>query len=454
MARTTLAYRTSVRVGVTLAPLVGVLSPKLRAGHRSRAMASDRLAQWAEHHGDRSEPLVWFHAASVGEALQAESVMTALRRLRADYRIAFTHFSPSAEALAMRLVADQAADVADYLPYDTPGAAERLIAALAPTALVFSKLDLWPELASCAAARGTRVAIVAGTVSPGSGRLRWPARALLRAGYAAVDRAAAISHEDAERLVRLGVSAGRITVTGDPRYDSAAARVAAARVAAAGVAAARADATQQSPGVTLVAGSTWPADEHVLLSAFARIAPRWPAARLIIVPHEPTPAHLAAVRRGARRAGLPDPIRYDDASPEARLMVVDRTGILARLYGTGDIGYVGGGFGRAGLHSVLEPAAWGLPVLFGPRWDGSRDAGLLLDAQGARALPFRPGRAIAVLADRWAQWLVDAEGRQGAGRRALRVVEAGLGAAERTAGMLADLLSEPIGYAGVAPPGG
>ena len=73
-------------------------------------------------------------------------------------------------------------DAADYLPYDLPAAAEQLLDALAPSLIVFSKLDLWPELATRAAARGVAVAMVAATVSPGSGRLRWPARALLAGG--------------------------------------------------------------------------------------------------------------------------------------------------------------------------------------------------------------------------------------------------------------------------------
>ena len=93
--------------------------------------------------------------------------MLELRRLLPDAQYLYTHFSPSAESLARRLPAD----AADYLPYDLPGSSERLLDALRPSLLVFAKLDLWPELATRAANRGVPVAMVAATVSPGSGRL-------------------------------------------------------------------------------------------------------------------------------------------------------------------------------------------------------------------------------------------------------------------------------------------
>jgi 3-deoxy-D-manno-octulosonic-acid transferase len=121
---------------------------------------------------------------------------------------------------------------------------------------------------------------------------------------------------------------------------------------------------------------------------------------------------------------------------------VDRVGVLASLYGTGTMAYVGGGFGTAGLHSVLEPAAWGVPVAFGPRWRNSRDAHLVLKAGGAVSLP-RAGarRAAATLLEQWEDWIADDEGRRDQGRRAREVVQRGLGASERSAEMLAELIS-------------
>jgi 3-deoxy-D-manno-octulosonic-acid transferase len=103
--------------------------------------------------------------------------------------------------------------------------------------------------------------------------------------------------------------------------------------------------------------------------------------------------------------------------------------------------YVGGGFGRAGLHSVLEPAAWSLPVAFGPRWANSRDAALLLDAGAGTALPRGSAAATAALEKLWGNWIQDEAARIEQGRKARQVVEQGRGAAESCAHMLLQLIS-------------
>lgn len=428
MPRTSMAYRALLRLGARLVPMLD-RSPKAAQGHRGRSGAAGRLVAWARAGRDRGRPLVWFHASSVGEGLQAESVLLELRQLHPEAQYVYTHFSPSAEALARRLPVD----TADYLPYDIPATITTLLTELAPDLLVFVKLDLWPELATRAEEAGASVALVAGTVSPGSGRLGWPARALLRAGYGAVAAAGAVAEEDAVRLGRLGVPRERIQVLGDPRFDSAAAKV-------------RAVPPQDpllslgGPG-TLVAGSTWPADEDVVLRAFAITRSSAPEARLILVPHEPTETHLRAVEHSAAGLGLSRPVRLSAATARGPLLLVDRVGVLAPLYGAGALAYVGGGFGRAGLHSVLEPAAWGIPVSFGPRWRQSRDAGLLLSAQAAVTLPVRPDQAAEGLAEWWRRGMADEFARCDAGRRAREVVESGAGAARRSAELLAGLIS-------------
>lgn len=428
MPSTSWGYRAVVRLGAAVAPSLGVFSPKLRRAITARWGAGERLLEWARSGRDDARPLVWFHAASVGEGLQAESVLHHLRRLRPDCQVIYTHFSPSAEALAARLPVD----ATDYLPYDLPDSVDRLLSALEPNLLVFSKLDVWPELSTRASTTGTEVAIVAATVSPGSGRLRWPARTLLTPGYRVVAAAAAISSEDAARLARLGVAPERIRVLGDPRFDSAMEKVR-------GV-------TSEEPllrfgrgAPTMVAGSTWPGDESVLLRAFVALRRRHPEARLILVPHEPTDAHIEGIERRAAAAGLPPPVRLSVAEGPTPLLVVDRLGVLAALYGAGAMAYVGGGFGRAGLHSVLEPAAWAVPVAFGPRCQNSRDAALLLEERGGTRLG--SWRAAAGLEKQWDTWIVDDVGRRAQGSRAREVVERGLGASERTAEMLVELIS-------------
>ena len=366
------------------------------------------------------------HAPSVGEGLQARPVLQLARSTRPDLQLAYTHFSPSALSFARGLDVD----FTDYLPFDTSGEATAALDALAPNALVFSKLDVWPCLARVAATRGVALGLISATLAESSSRRGGIAARLLTDAYGRLDAVGAIDARDAERLVSLGVRRDRISVTGDTRYDQVWARVHAVNHQAGWVAAL----TSDRP--TLVAGSTWPADEGPLLAAWARVQAQLRGARLIIAPHEPTEAHLAPIEQWASRAGLQVArLGAPSGLPEADVVVVDRVGVLGDLYALATFAYVGGGFHAAGLHSVLEPAAFGVPVLYGPRFANSRDAELLI-ANGGGATE-NSEKAIEA---RLRMWLTDPAARTQAGHAARTLVQSGLGAAERSWDLVASLL--------------
>lgn len=402
---------------------------KLRRTLRARRGIRDRYAAWGAAGRDAGRPLLWMHAPSVGEGLQARPVLQLARQRWPELQLAYTHFSPSAASFAAAL----AVDFADYLPFDTAGDARAALEALRPDALVFSKLDVWPVLVAEAARRSVPLGLVSATLAAGSSRRRGPAAALLRAAYSRLDRVGAIDADDAGRLVELGVPAGAIEVTGDTRYDQVWARARSAALDGPLLA------PLASDRPTLVAGSTWPADEAVLLPAWEAARRAVPDARLVIAPHEPTPAHLQPIERWAAGAGL-RMSRLAAADADADVVLVDRVGVLGELYALASAAYVGGGFHAAGLHSVLEPAAFGAPVLFGTRWHASRDASLLQHAGGGA-----PAADTADLARRLIAWLGDADARTDAGARAKAMVEGGLGAAERSYALVQALLSSRPG---------
>jgi 3-deoxy-D-manno-octulosonic-acid transferase len=417
---TSLLYRAGVRLGVPLVPHV-LRSAGQREAHRRRLDAVARWIAWGSAGRDPARPLAWFHAPSVGEGLQARAVMQALRARRPDLQFVYTHFSPSAERFAGTVGADRH----DYLPYDSVQAMASVLDALRPDLLVFAKLDLWPTLATEAVRRGVPTALIAGTVRPDSGRLRWPAASLTRPGYAALTLALAVDQADADRLIRLGVRAERVQVTGDPRLDSA------LRVVE-DVPPDDPLLTLADPAYTLVAGSTWTADEHVLLDAFALVRSSHPGVRLVVVPHEPTPDHLVALDAAAVARGLPHPVPFDaPEAVDAPILVVARMGVLARLYASGGLAYVGGGFGGRGIHSVVEPAAWRRPVLVGPHDRGTREIAKMRSRGGLISLPTEG--AAQALATQWQAWLEEPQAREAAGAAALEALAVDRGAATRTA---------------------
>lgn len=427
-----LAYTTAgqlARLAAALAPVGerpngGKLVRALRARHGIRA----RYAAWADQR-DLSRPLLWMHAPSVGEALQARPILELLRRQYPEVQLAFTFFSPSAEGLAHAL----AVDFADYLPFDTAGDVRVALDALRPTALVFSKTDAWPVLLEEAARRGVKLGMISGTLSPVSSRQGGLATRLLRESYALFDAVGAISEEDAQRLVRLGVRPEAVTVTGDTRYDQVWER---ARSVDRASPVLQVLANRQA----LVAGSTWPPDEEVLLPAWVALLRDYPDLRLIVAPHEPRTAAVSTIEEWAARHRLRSARLGNslEGLASADVVVVDRVGVLGDLYAVASVAFVGGGFHAAGLHSVLEPAAFGVPVVFGPRYGSSRDAALLLRARGARSVA-TVDETVEVLA----QWFGDAAARRAAGEAARALVEAGTGAAERTLGLVLHLLGLP-----------
>jgi 3-deoxy-D-manno-octulosonic-acid transferase len=396
---------------------------KLQRGFVARRGIIRRYRRWAAAHRDLSRPLIWFHAPSVGEGLQALPVIQLVRSRRPDIQIAYTHYSPSAEKFAR----STGADFTDYLPFDSYGDAAAAISALQPASIVFSKLDVWPALTETASTRGIKVGLISATLPESSGRRGALARNALGDAYRALDRVGAISREDADRLADQGVLSDRISVTGDTRYDQVWKRAAAAPLPLVQ--------SLRSSAPTLVAGSTWPADETLLLPAWVEVKKRVPDARLIIAPHELIDDHLSSISQWAAANGLKLSRVSNSPGAGSDVVLVDRYGILGDLYSVADVAYVGGGFHAAGLHSVLEPAAFGAPVLFGPQHHKSREASALLAAGGAQVATDTAdlcGRVVRLFKSR------DARDHSGAAARA--VVEGGLGAAERSYTLVRELL--------------
>jgi 3-deoxy-D-manno-octulosonic-acid transferase len=270
--------------------------------------------------------------------------------------------------------------------------------------------------------------MISATLSQGSRRRSRVARMVLREAYARLDLVGAISSDDAERLVDLGVRRDAIRVTGDTRCDQVWERVH------------RAGRTQPplselaSDRPTLVAGSTWPPDEAQLLPAWESVRQEIPHARLVIAPHEPSAAHTDPIVAWTKRVGASAALLSDGDAAHADVVIVDRVGVLAELYTIGAAAYVGGGFHRAGLHSVLEPAAAGAAVVHGPGWHDSPDAGRLIAAGGAAAAADG-----AELARILVGWLREPGLAREIGARGTAFVQSHLGAADRALALVTSL---------------
>ena len=396
--------------------------PKLARGIEARRGVEQRWLEAALRTAG-AHPRIWLHAASAGETLQARPLGDAIRAEHPDGALFYSYFSPSAE----RMVASwQAPDAADYLPFDWPAAMRTQIESLDPDAIVLVAGELWPNLIWTAADRGIPLAQACCRLAGGSARMERKARALTGRLYREFRAIGAVTEEDAELLAGMGIPREAVAVTGDTRIDVSLARV----EEAAGL-----PSPWEPPsgaGPIVVAGSTWPADEAVLLPAVARLRERHPGLVAVVVPHEPSESAVERIVRRAAASGLratrigaPPAAGVGRDSPPA-VVIVDRMGLLYRLYRLADAADEGGGFGGA-VHNTVEPAAHGAPVAVGPSHGGPAEVEALERAGGL----FTVATADA-LGRRWGAWLDDPAARQRAGAAARAAIESARGATGRT----------------------
>ena len=428
-------YNALLPVAVAGARVASLWNGKIAEGFAGRRGLRER---WLDGSAklERTGPLVWFHVSSVGEFEQAKPVMAMLAdRIQGGLEIALTFFSPSGMSYFKRFDRSKRIDAIrffDYLPIDTAENARFCLDALRPDMIVYVKFDIWPNLVAEAATRGVPQLLIAATLSPGSTRLLPIARGFYARLHSRLDAIAAISSEDAERFRRGARGGAEIVVAGDTRFDQVCRRIDSSSVKLPG-------AVTATPRDWIIAGSTWPKDEALVVSGYRVLRKARRGIGLILVPHEPSVERLDAVRRALAAAGLPyRPLSSlgDERLEEDDVIVADGVGYLAELYRAGRIAYVGGSF-TTGVHNVMEPAVLSLPVFFGPRIDNSYEARRLVELGAGKIV--RTGIEFAREID---ALLADPDRRARAGAAGAGFIRNGCGAAARCVDLAETLLAK------------
>lgn len=318
---------------------------------------SDWRIKLKEQLAGKSGKRLWMHCASLGEFEQGRPVLEAWRSRFPRHTIVLTFFSPSG---FKNHKASGIADVVAYLPLDGRSASRDFLRILDPDCVLFVKYEFWHYYSKYIAERDVPLYCVSAIFRPGQVFFRSYGGFFLRIlkRYSALF----VQDEASAHLLR-GHGIDRVHVTGDTRFDRVIQN--AARPFSQPV-------VEQFAldRLVLVAGSTWPADEELLV----RLKEKLPHICLIIAPHEIGKERVSsvcsrfgavAVRLSRLQSGLPD--------PPPQVLVVDSIGLLSALYRFGKYSYVGGGFG-SGIHNILEAAVYGKPVFFGPNHARFREA--------------------------------------------------------------------------------
>lgn len=411
--------------------LVAVASPwliyqALRNGKYREGYAQKLFGRVPVRAGDR--PCIWLHAVSVGEVNLVGVLIKELRQRRPDAEFVVSSTTRTGMELARKKYADL---TTFYCPLDFSRACREAMRRLRPSLLVPVELELWPNLIRAAEEFGVPVAVVNGRLSENSWRGYRRIRFFMRRLLAKVSLFAVQNEEYAARFRDLGCAESKLVVTGSLKFDGAStdrANPQTTRLARL--------AGFQSDDVVFLAGSTQIEEEQAAVAAYRTLSAEFPQLRLVIVPRHAE--RFEEVARFLERSGLPFGRRSQLPSGQAapRVLLVDAIGELGGWWGTSQIALVGGGLGSRGGQNMIEPAAYGAAVSFGPNTWNFRDiVAALLGADGAVVI-----RDTAELTAFVRRCLADPVYAAALGERAQRLVQANLGATARTVEHLLPLL--------------
>jgi len=381
---------------------------------------------------DSQGTCVWLHAVSVGEVNLLATLLREIRSRHPDWQCVISTTTMTGMALAKKKYSDL---MVFYCPLDFSWAVKAALRRIRPDVLVLAELELWPNLIRSARADGAKVAVVNGRLSEHSFRGYNRIRSLVGTLLRQIDLIAAQDETYAERFRQLGAVDDSVEVTGSMKYDGAQtdrnnpATVELAQLAG-----------FQPDDVVMLAGSTQDPEEALALQAYRELSVDWPALRLVLVPRHPD--RFDSVARMLEEQGVDWQRRTklspgDSQNTDARVLLVDVVGELGAWWGTAKIAYVGGSMGSRGGQNMIEPAAYGAAVSFGPNTKNFRDIVAAMLADDA-ALVVADGRE---LTDFVRRCLEDPDYAQSLGQRAQSLVKRQLGATERTVELLSALLA-------------
>ncbi|CAD5266870.1 MULTISPECIES: 3-deoxy-D-manno-octulosonic acid transferase [unclassified Imperialibacter] len=400
-------YKAGAWIYFALIRIVAVVNPKAALFYKGRKNLFRNLE---DNLPSSSEPLVWFHAASLGEFEQGRPVIEELKRRLPNVRILLTFFSPSGFEVRKGYAM---VDYICYLPIESAENVKRFYDLTNPKLAVFVKYEFWKEYIDQAHSRNIPLLSISS--------IFWEAQIYFKSYGKFLKESLYyfdhffVQNETSKRLLE-SINIDRITVAGDTRFD----RVTTIRQQAKDIEIAR---VFKDDELVIVLGSVWESDMKVLFPALNALGKK---VKVIIAPHQIEPGFLTKIEMKFNHSS----VRFSKATAENaanyRLLLIDNIGMLSSLYGYGEIAFVGGGF-RGGLHNTLEPAAFGIPVLWGDSETNARFAEIagLVDSGGG--LPIGSSTdAAKVLAD----LVENAETRKAKGKAAGDYVQSKTGATD------------------------
>ncbi len=327
------------------------------------------------------EKYIWMHCASLGEFEQGRPVIEAIKKQMPQYRIILTFFSPSGYEVRKNY---QHADIICYLPPDSPRNAEMFASLVNPEKVIFVKYEFWNNYISAVRRRNIKLYLISGIFREGQYFFRWYGAFFRKI----LQKFTWIFVQDQRSLDLLhSIGIRDCSLAGDTRFD---------RVKQIAGYAKDINVLEKFSGneKIFLAGSSWKQDEEIIATYINKYPQRM---KWVFAPHEIDQSNLERLENLLRVKSVRFS-EFEEGPPDAMVLIIDNIGMLSSAYRYAYVAEVGGGFGK-GIHNILEPACWSIPVMFGPRHEKFREANDLIVCEGGKS--FNGYKDFEKILDRW-----------------------------------------------------
>ncbi len=384
-----------------------------------------------------SQPTLWLHAVSVGEVNLLPILVSRLEKTIPGVRCVISTTTKTGMEVAKKRFENY---TVFYFPLDFSWAVKRAINRIKPTAIILAELEVWPNLTRFAQNAGVKLIVANGRISDKSFQSYRRAKFFLRSAFKRVDKVISQSKSVSDKFIELGVAPENVITIGSIKFDGAktdrnSAAVCAVKKLSGSNTSGDFWAGISEQDIVFLAGSTQDPEEKMALDAFNSLTDTYPQLRLIIVPRHPerfeSVAEMLSENKAVfvKRTDLNSETTADSTTGRpAKILLVNAMGELSAWWGTCHIAFVGGSMGSRGGQNMIEPAAYGAAVSFGPQTSNFRDiVSLLLEAQAAKVV--QDGTQLQQFV---AQCLANPDQTAAIGQRAQNLVLSQQGAADKT----------------------
>lgn len=362
-----LLYNITIQLASVVLKLLSLFNNKLKLGVDGRALTFNKLDQFLNK-GDKT---LWFHCASLGEYEQGLPIFTELRKDYPNHKIVLSFFSPSGYEIRKNA---PFADLVVYLPLDTKNNAKRFISLVNPELTVFVKYEIWPNYLNEIKSRGLRALLISAVFRKDQSFFKW---------YGSQTREALFAFEhiftqnETSKKLLESINYKNVTISGDTRFDRVSNQLNTDN---------NLDFIKafKDNKLCIVIGSSWPEDESLIIEFINNYSGT--PIKFIIAPHNIKSKQIENIQTNLKKPAILFTQKEKKDLSQYDVFILDTIGLLSKAYSYADIAYIGGAMGNTGLHNILEPAVFGVPIIIGKNYQKFPEAFDMIKNKGVKSV--------------------------------------------------------------------